>query len=89
MLLGLPSLAKRITPWGMSVSLKLEDPEDLQLEIDVARRLRLAAIAHIYPVLSYIARYSCLLARTTLGPVTYEVSRKSLGCCENCPTHHA
>jgi hypothetical protein len=47
------------------LSLKLEDPEDLQLEVGVARRPQLATIAYIYPVLPYIARYSCLLARTT------------------------
>jgi hypothetical protein len=29
------ALPKRITPRGMSVSLKLEDLEDLQLEVDV------------------------------------------------------
>ena len=42
----LPSVS---TP-GVSVCVKL-DPKDLQLEVfNVARRLRLAAIAHIYPV---------------------------------------
>jgi hypothetical protein len=38
--------------------------EDLHLEVNVARRLRLAAIAHIYLILPYITRYNCLLART-------------------------
>jgi hypothetical protein len=38
-------LAKPITPRGISVSVKLEDLEGLQLEVDVAGRLRLAAIA--------------------------------------------
>jgi hypothetical protein len=38
---------------GISVCPKLEDQEDLQLEVDVARRLRLVAIVHIYPILPY------------------------------------
>ena len=39
----------------------LEDLADLQLEVDVARRLRLGVIPHIYPILpllSVIAVYS-------------------------------
>jgi hypothetical protein len=35
-----------------------------------SRRLRLAAIAHTYPILLDIACYSCLLARTTRVGVT-------------------
>ena len=35
-----------------------------------SRRLRLAATAHTYPILLYIACYSCLLARTTRVGVT-------------------
>jgi hypothetical protein len=58
-LLGLLSLAKSITLSGMSVSPKLEDSRNLQLEVDVARHLRLAAVAHIYSVLPIIVRYSC------------------------------
>lgn len=46
------SLANPTTP-RVSVSVKLEDLEDLQLEVDVARRLRLAAIAHTYHILPY------------------------------------
>ena len=43
---------------------------EIQVEVDVARRLQLAAIAHIYPVLPFIVRYSCLLARMTRVGVT-------------------
>jgi hypothetical protein len=53
-MLGLPSLAKRNPSPGLSVISCLEDLEDLQLEVDVVRRLRLAAIAHIYPILPYL-----------------------------------
>jgi hypothetical protein len=63
-LLGLPGLANFIFFKGISISLKLKDLEGLQLEVDVARRLRLAAIVHIYSVLPYITRHSCSLART-------------------------
>jgi hypothetical protein len=51
-------VAKLITLRGVS---NLEDSKNLQLELDVARRLRLAAIAHVYsnlPYLSVIAAYS-------------------------------
>jgi hypothetical protein len=51
-------VAKLITLRGVSVFSKLEDSKNLQL---VARRLRLAAIAHVYsilPYLSVIAAYS-------------------------------
>jgi hypothetical protein len=44
------------------------------IKLRCTRRLRLAAIAHIYPILLYIARYSCLLARTTRVGVTVERS---------------
>lgn len=57
----MPSLAKLITLRVMSVSRKLEDSRNLQLEIDVVRRLRLAAITHIYltyPCLTDIAACS-------------------------------
>jgi len=43
---------------------------NLQLEGDVARRLRLAVISHIYLILPYIVHHSCLLARTTRVGVT-------------------
>ena len=38
-MIGLPSLTKLITLRDMSVSLKLQDSVNLQLEVDVARRL--------------------------------------------------
>jgi hypothetical protein len=65
--LGLLSLAK---PRGISVLSYLGNLEDLQLQVDIARRLRLAAIAHIYPILPFIVRYSCSLPRTTRVGVT-------------------
>jgi hypothetical protein len=40
---------------GMS---KLEGSSNLQLEVDVARRLGLAVVAHIYSVLPFIVRYN-------------------------------
>jgi hypothetical protein len=43
---GLSSRAKFII-----LKVKVKDLEDLQLEVDVARRLRLAAILHIYSTL--------------------------------------
>jgi hypothetical protein len=44
-----------------------EIQRNLQLEVDAAGRLRLATMAHVYPILPFIIRYSCLLARTTHG----------------------
>ena len=41
---------------GMS---KLGGSRNLQLEVDVPRRLRLAVVAHIYSVLPFNVRYSC------------------------------
>ena len=43
----LPSLS---LPGVISVSVKLEVLEDLQLEVDATRRLRLAATAHTYRI---------------------------------------
>ena len=47
------------------------------LEVDVVRRLRLAAMAHVYSILPYIVRHSCLLARTTHVGVTDRLSSLS------------
>jgi hypothetical protein len=62
----------------MSVSLKLEDLKDLQLEVDVARRLRLAAIAHVYPILPCFTCYSCLLSRITPVGMTQEMGQRKI-----------
>ena len=51
-------------------SLKSRELEDLQLEVECTRRLRLVAIAHIYSILLHIIHYSYLLARTMRVGVT-------------------
>jgi hypothetical protein len=53
------------TPRSRFAPVRLKDLKDLELEVDVARRLRLAVIAHI----SCCTRYRCLLARTILAAV--------------------
>jgi hypothetical protein len=60
----LPSLTKHITLRGFTCPSCLEDLDDLQLGVDVARRLQLAATAHI-PYSTLFVSCSCLLARTT------------------------
>jgi hypothetical protein len=53
-----------------------------------SRRLRLAAIAHIYPILPYITCCSYLLARTTRVGVTI-LQAEPLGDLSSITRHHA
>jgi hypothetical protein len=63
---GLSSLARFII-----LKVKLKDLEDLQLEVDVARRL---AIREYLLNFTLIVCYSCLLARTTHSRDTHRSS---------------
>jgi hypothetical protein len=56
------------------LKVKLKDLEDLQLKVNVARQLRLAAIPADLLYFTLIARYSCLLARTTRSRETHRSS---------------
>ena len=67
---------------GVSLCLcVLEDPEDLQLEVDVTRHPQLTAIAHIYPILPYLP----VIAACSLAPCRRD--RVEVGCCVEAECH--
>jgi len=66
---GLSSLARFII-----LKVKLKGLEDLQLEVDVARRLAISCYREYLLNFTLIVRYSCLLARTTHSRDTHRSS---------------